>query len=58
LPRAAGLAAELQRHGAAVEVKPGARGAFEVHIDGRLVFSKLQSGRFPDDREIVAFLGV
>ena len=29
-------------------------GAFEVRLDGRLIFSKRQSGRFPDNEEIVA----
>ncbi|MEJ2684792.1 MAG: SelT/SelW/SelH family protein [Candidatus Sulfobium sp.] len=29
-------------------------GAFEVRVDGRLIFSKRQSGRFPENEEIVA----
>jgi selT/selW/selH-like putative selenoprotein len=37
-----------------VEIKPGARGAFEVFGDGKLLFSKLQLGRFPSDEEIDA----
>lgn len=31
-------------------------GAFEVILDGELIFSKLQSNRFPDHQEIVAEL--
>jgi selenoprotein W-related protein len=31
---------------------PGAAGRFEVTVDGRLIFSKAQEGRFPDLREI------
>ena len=27
-------------------------GVFEVTVDGRLVFSKRKSGRFPDDGEV------
>ena len=40
-----------------VEIKPGARGAFEVFRDGQLLFSKLQLGRFPEDQEIDALAG-
>lgn len=29
-------------------------GAFEVRVDGRLIFSKRQSGRFPENAEIIA----
>ena len=29
-------------------------GAFEVRVDDRLVFSKRQSGRFPENEEIIA----
>ena len=32
-------------------------GAFEVSIDGKKVFSKLELGRFPAYREIPALLG-
>lgn len=39
-----------------VELRPGARGAFEVSVDGRSVFSKLTTGRFPEPAEIVAHL--
>ena len=31
-------------------------GAFEVYADSALVFSKLQSGRFPDEDEIISAL--
>ena len=31
---------------------PGHGGAFEVSINGALVFSKLQQGRFPDIKEL------
>lgn len=31
-------------------------GAFEVRAGDRLIFSKLRSGRFPDDEEIFALL--
>lgn len=31
---------------------PGAAGRFEVTVDGRLIFSKAQEGRFPELREL------
>lgn len=34
----------------------GDRGAFEVRVDGALVFSKLATGRFPARGEIVALV--
>jgi len=33
---------------------PGVGGAFEITVDGNLVFSKKQLGRFPTDEEIDA----
>jgi len=35
----------------------GATGAFEIIIDGRIVYSKLGTGRFPTDEEVDALLG-
>jgi selT/selW/selH-like putative selenoprotein len=32
-------------------------GVFEISIDGKLVFSKKQLGRFPTDEEIDALAG-
>ena len=37
-------------------IVPSDGGRFEVTIDGDLVFSKLQEGRFPEDAEIIAKL--
>ncbi len=39
------------------EISPGARGAFEVYVNGQLIFSKLQLDRFPNENEIVELLG-
>jgi selT/selW/selH-like putative selenoprotein len=30
---------------------------FDVVVDGRLVFSKHQTGRFPEEREILLLIG-
>ena len=35
-----------------VELVPSSGGAFEVSLDGKLIYSKLKSGRFPDDKEL------
>jgi selT/selW/selH-like putative selenoprotein len=32
--------------------RPGERGQFDVLADGRLVYSKSETGRFPDDGEV------
>ena len=52
-PRAASLAVELQK---AFDVKasliPGRKGIFDVVVDGKLVFSKYELGRFPQEGEI------
>jgi selT/selW/selH-like putative selenoprotein len=33
---------------------PGVAGVFDVMVDGRLAYSKKQTGRFPTDEEIEA----
>ena len=43
-----------ERYGADVELVPGVGGVFEITVDGRLRFSKKQTGRFPTDEEIEA----
>jgi selT/selW/selH-like putative selenoprotein len=50
------VVAELQERfgtGVVVDLIKGNRGVFDVHVDGRLVFSKHQLHRFPDAGEIV-----
>jgi selenoprotein W-related protein len=31
-------------------------GVFEITVDGDLIFSKIEQGRFPEDEEILALL--
>jgi selT/selW/selH-like putative selenoprotein len=38
------------------EAEPGSTGQFDVLADGRLVFSKEQEGRFPEEDEVLALL--
>ena len=53
-PSAAGLAAEL-RNAFLVEPRliPGSNGIFDVLVDGKLVFSKHETGRFPEPGEVI-----
>ncbi|PRQ02325.1 Rdx family protein [Enhygromyxa salina] len=39
-----------------VELIEGDRGAFEVALDGDLIYSKLQTGRFPRYAEVPALI--
>jgi len=46
----------LNANGISATDLPGANGQFDVFRAGELVFSKRESGRFPDDGEILAAL--
>ena len=35
-----------------VEIQPGTSGQFDVTIDGKLVYSRFQTGRFPADDDL------
>ncbi|MDZ7736974.1 MAG: SelT/SelW/SelH family protein [Gammaproteobacteria bacterium] len=35
-----------------VALKPGTGGIFEVRLDGKLLFSRRQAGRFPESKEL------
>jgi len=34
----------------------GSKGIFDIHVDGRLVFSKHQTKRFPEKGELIRML--
>ncbi len=36
-----------------IDLSPSSGGAFEVSVDGKLVYSKLKTGRFPDEKELL-----
>lgn len=36
-----------------MSIEPGGRGQFDVFADGKLIFSKHEVGRFPEDREVL-----
>ena len=47
----------MERGAEEVELVKGVAGVFEITIGGKLVFSKKQLGRFPEDSEIDALAG-
>ena len=52
--------AEIRKQRSNVETKliKGSGGQFEVALDGNMLFSKKQQGRFPDTQEIVQLIPV
>ena len=46
-----------ERLGIDPEVSPGDIGMFDVVVDGRVVYSKRETGRFPSDDEVIEKLG-
>ena len=56
-PRALSLRDNLSnKFGDIIELKPGDRGAFEVFVNNQVIFSKLQTGSFPEHEEIISFI--
>ena len=39
------------------ELEPSGGGCFELTVDGDLVYSKLETGQFPDEDPMVAEIG-
>jgi len=42
----------VERYGIEVELVSGARASFEIIADGKTLYSKLATHRFPDDAEV------
>ena len=38
------------------ELLPGGKGIFDVVVDGELIYSKYETGRFPEDEEVLSQL--
>ena len=57
-PIAAGLSRAVEKETGmkAVLMHSHVLGVFEVRVDGELIFSKKESGRFPEHSEIIALL--
>jgi selenoprotein W-related protein len=49
---------KLKTEVSSYELVPSAGGVFELEVDGKLVFSKKQEGRFPEWKEVAPKLGV
>ncbi len=48
------LLTELKRHVSSYELIPSGGGCFEVSVNGDLVYSKLETGEFPDEGEVLS----
>ena len=52
------MAAQIEKAvGVVPELRKGQGGVFEVELNGRLIYSKKQTGRFPAHQEILSQLG-
>ncbi len=47
------LMTSLKRRMQALELVPSDKGRFEISVDGKLIHSKLATGEFPDERQLV-----
>ena len=52
LPDTERASAELKSKGFSVDLIKGSNGVFDVEIDGKLVYSKRTTGRFPNPEEL------
>jgi len=48
------LLSSLKQKISGFELEPSGGGCFEVTVDGKLIYSKLETGAFPDESEILA----
>lgn len=57
-PQAASVAEEIEKEYPQVEVEcePGSGGVFDVIIDNKVIFTKKNTGRFPERGEIVKLI--
>ena len=56
LPDAERALAELRSKGLDVELAKGSNGIFDVEIDVKLVYSKRNTGRFPNRGELLTLI--
>ena len=47
------LLSNLKRNVASLEMVPSKCGCFEVDVDGERIYSKLATGEFPDESDIL-----
>ena len=56
LPDAERVSAELKSKGIKVDLIKGSNGVFDVEIDGKVVYSKHTTGRFPNRGELLMLI--
>ena len=56
LPDAERASAELKSKGVSVDLIKGSNGVFDVEIDGKLVYSKRNTGCFPNRGELLTLI--
>jgi selenoprotein W-related protein len=54
---AAKLLAQFKQRISELALEPSSGGCFEVTVGDELIYSKLQTGRFPDEASIAAEVG-
>jgi len=48
---------ELKKNlGAGIELVPGSNGIFDIKVDGKIIFSKFEQGRFPQPDELIRLI--
>jgi selenoprotein W-related protein len=52
------LLREYKQKIADLKLVPGSGGCFELTVDGELIYSKLKTGKFPDEEAMVAEVGM
>jgi len=51
------LAARIEKElGNKSDLLPGSRGIFDVKAGGNIIYSKHQTGRFPEEQEIITLI--
>ena len=57
LPRASSLGDELKKNlGADIDLVAGANGVFDISLDGKMIYSKFEQGRFPQPDDIIKLI--
>lgn len=52
------MAAAIKKsHGVEAKLIEGAGGIFDVKADGKLIYSKHETGQFPEESEVIRLLG-
>jgi selenoprotein W-related protein len=48
---------QLKQKISSLELQPSSGGCFEVTVDGELIYSKLQTGEFPNEQNLAGEIG-